>query len=245
MSPNINRRDFMLVGTLSMLSLDDDLRPQQLQPHEEHEFQSVAYLVGPEDARPDIDDEFFDNKEFFAYIYEATDSNAKFYTDDEQNAWSGKAPHAPIADQNTDTVSNTTAETTITTYDIPGDKFRSNTVFKYNLMGKFSTASNNDTITLRFYLEDLRIATVSSTGLISDDAPWQATLTVTIVRLNGSGRLLAHVTSVWDGERADSFFEPTQIDLSTTETVEITAQWNNAKPGNSLTQGQGFVERWR
>lgn len=76
---DLSRREFMQVGSVSMLSLS---APGQLQvdtggqPNEEYEFQGVADLMGPAAARPAPDDGFFDNKVYYAYRYTASDTGA-------------------------------------------------------------------------------------------------------------------------------------------------------------------------
>lgn len=89
MDHDFSRREFILAGTLPIVSISDggELQVESQQPKEEYEFDGVAYLLGPASARPAAGGDFFDNKIAYAYIYENHDG-ARFMITDGDSAWS-------------------------------------------------------------------------------------------------------------------------------------------------------------
>lgn len=78
---DLTRRKFMMVGTTSLLAIDGDVARQvdgSGSKASEYDFQGVADLLGPLEARPEPGDGFFDKKIAFAYRYEATDGGRYF-----------------------------------------------------------------------------------------------------------------------------------------------------------------------
>lgn len=85
----------MMVGATSLLSINSGSRPQiQVQSNgsNDYQFQGVADLIGPRDARPDPGDEFFEGngkykRVAYAYRYEATDTQERFFKTDDDPTW--------------------------------------------------------------------------------------------------------------------------------------------------------------
>lgn len=88
---DMSRRGFMLAGTTSLMAMDGvgQLQLSGSEPVDEYEFQGVADLMGPADAKPVPGSEFFDNKVFWAYRYETTDEspNARYFITQDDSAW--------------------------------------------------------------------------------------------------------------------------------------------------------------
>jgi hypothetical protein len=86
---DLSRREFMLAGTTSLLSLNTSV--SQINPDDtdstEYEFQGVADLVGPKDALPGPDDPFWDDKIAYAYRYEAIDVGERFFKTEDDPDW--------------------------------------------------------------------------------------------------------------------------------------------------------------
>lgn len=89
---DLSRREFMFVGSTSLLSLQSGGVQLQMEdpdnPQEDYQFQGVADLMGPAAARPEPGDPFFDNKQFYAYRYEATDTHARYFITQNDSQWS-------------------------------------------------------------------------------------------------------------------------------------------------------------
>lgn len=92
----VSRRNFMQAGATSLLALSSggsgiDLNvgdvPQE--SVDEYAFQGVADLMGPIDAKPAPDSDFFDNKAYFAYRYEATDVDygGRYFITQDDSEW--------------------------------------------------------------------------------------------------------------------------------------------------------------
>lgn len=56
-------------------------------PNDDYEFQGVADLMGPRDARPASESEFFDNKKFYAYQYYALDEGGRYFKRQSDAEW--------------------------------------------------------------------------------------------------------------------------------------------------------------
>ena len=87
---DLSRREFMQVGSVSVLSLGStgNLQVSDGQPNEEYEFQGVADLMGPSEARPAAGSDFFDNKVYYWYRYEETDTGARYFISQDDSQWS-------------------------------------------------------------------------------------------------------------------------------------------------------------
>lgn len=241
---DLSRREFVFAGTVAMSNTN--MIPQTEQrTQDNNEFQGIAYLVGPDDAKPDIGSGFFDDKLFYGYIYLAKDTERRFYTDETIDYWFVLPPFNPSVEYHGDTISNTTTETQIASYDISNQTIQNNSLFKYNVMGKYSTASTSDIVTLRFYENSNLLGEVQSGGKNSTDAPWRASLTLTFHVHNGIADVQPFISSSWNDESADDFVDGFEVNIDDVSQFRVTIQWNNAKTGNSLTRGQGYVERWR
>lgn len=89
---HLSRREFVQVGITSLLALtastlqqaDVDLTDAAT---DEAAFQGVADLLGPEAARPAPDSSFFDDKPYFAYRYEATDTGRRYFITQDGTNW--------------------------------------------------------------------------------------------------------------------------------------------------------------
>lgn len=89
---DLSRRDFMLAGTTSVLAMPSDVR-QQVQPQLQSDsvnaegFAGVADLLGPEAARPEPGDPFFEDKTFNGYRYEETDTGDRWFITEPYAEW--------------------------------------------------------------------------------------------------------------------------------------------------------------
>lgn len=85
----LSRREFVVAGGTSLLSLDTSTRRQVGEPNsdDEYQFRGVADLLGPREARPEPGDPFFEDKLAYAYRYEATDTGARFFKTEDDDTW--------------------------------------------------------------------------------------------------------------------------------------------------------------
>lgn len=87
---DLSRREFMQVGTTSLLAIQSGGLQVSSggQPNEQYEFQGVADLIGPADARPAAGSDFFDNKVYYAYRYQETDGDQfEWYITQDDSQW--------------------------------------------------------------------------------------------------------------------------------------------------------------
>lgn len=87
---DLERREFMQVGATSLLAIGAGGNLQLdtgSAGTQEYEYQGVADLLGPEDALPEPGSAFFDNKIYYAYRYEASDTGRRFFITQDQDSW--------------------------------------------------------------------------------------------------------------------------------------------------------------
>ena len=82
-----SRRQFMQVGAVGAMTAFAGTGAAQEITSDATGFQSVALLHGPASARPAAGSSFFDNKTYFAYIYEDKDGQRSYITQDD-SSWS-------------------------------------------------------------------------------------------------------------------------------------------------------------
>lgn len=84
---DLSRREFSLLAVTSLTG--SNVSPQldqQSQPNQQYDFQGVAHLIGPANARPTQPDPFFDNKIVYAYLYR-TNAGDLWFTTDDMSSW--------------------------------------------------------------------------------------------------------------------------------------------------------------
>jgi len=97
-SQEFTRREFMQVGTVSLLALQSGGNMQlENKPIEEYDFDGAAHLIGPSSARPEPGDPFFDNKTTYAYVYEDLNGARSFLADGD-TSWTpiNYVNHVPV-----------------------------------------------------------------------------------------------------------------------------------------------------
>lgn len=80
---DLSRREFMQVGSTSLLALSSGQITLNGTPQNEYEFQGVADLMGPETAKPEPGSDFFDNKQYYWYRYQTFSGNTYFISQDD------------------------------------------------------------------------------------------------------------------------------------------------------------------
>lgn len=139
------------------------------------------------------------------------------------------------------TVANTTTETTIFTGSVPADSLKAENVIKPVISGVISNASAADICTIRVKLGGVTYATVASPGeaLLSDCWHGSGHATIRTVGATGSIASFFDLNIKTTSVKSCSV---TTIDTTTAENVTVTAQWNNAKSGNTISIYNGFIE---
>lgn len=87
---DLSRRRFVQIGVSSVFSVGGVDAPQLSGGADttgDYQFQGVADLMGPLDARPEPGDEFFENKDFYAYQYYSMDEGGRYFIRQSDDAW--------------------------------------------------------------------------------------------------------------------------------------------------------------
>jgi hypothetical protein len=115
-------------------------------------------------------------------------------------------------------------------------------VYRFSLFGKFSTDGTGDIITIRYKIAGVTILSYQYTGKKVTDAPCNSVFTVIIRTVGAAGTYAAYAYSHGD----NTSFDPTpvtgSIDTTGDNAFSISAQWNTADAGNTLTCMGGYLE---
>jgi hypothetical protein len=84
-SLDLSRREFTIAGVASLAALSGSATAQEIQTDADG-FQSVALLTGPASALPGPDDSFWNNKQYYAYIYRTNDG-PQYYRNQDMADW--------------------------------------------------------------------------------------------------------------------------------------------------------------
>jgi len=138
------------------------------------------------------------------------------------------------------TVTNTTVETTLWTGEMAANSLEVGNVFRFLADGIVSSASASDTVTVRVRVGgDVKMTLVSEAKQLNDDH-WHLEANATQRTLGVSGSRAMHMDLVV-GDYATETIAIGTIDTTANMDVTITAQWNNAKAGNTISLYQGFM----
>ena len=137
---------------------------------------------------------------------------------------------------------NTTTETTIFTAPIAANAVRAGNVQKFKASGQISSVSAADICTIRIKAGGNTISTISSPGKNLSDACWQIDAFTTIRTIGSSGTAATNIKM--EAEDNTTKFCSGNVSIDTTGALDITvtAQWNNAKAGNTINIVQGWLE---
>ncbi len=138
-------------------------------------------------------------------------------------------------------VTNTVVETLLWTGDVPANSLEAGNVFKFYGVGIVSNVLPNDEITLRVKVGGVTKITLVNSGRTFSDDDFHIDAMATQRTLGASGSRAMHVDMSL-GEDSSSLSTIGNIDTTNNMDITITAQWNNAKAGNTLTFQQGFIE---
>jgi hypothetical protein len=141
----------------------------------------------------------------------------------------------------TTTVVNTTTETVIYTYDFLSDELHSEERVVLRLDGVYSSENNSDSFTLRFKVAGNTMHSITRTakGTLVD-VGFESTYSGTIRSIGVSGQYV-DFCKLLDNDSISCVGDSSVHTIDTTQgfTFQVTVQWNNAKPGNSLSCTQG------
>ena len=142
---------------------------------------------------------------------------------------------------NTIIVSNTTTETTIYEGEVLPNSLKQNQIIKVLGYGVVSTASASDSVTIRFKVGGVTKQTFTLTPKLITNEHLHIEGTTTQRTLGTSGIRATH-QDICIGDECSGNNGVGTIDTTSNSNLTITAQWNNAKVGNTLSLYQGFME---
>jgi hypothetical protein len=139
------------------------------------------------------------------------------------------------------TVEDTTDETIIYTAEIGSNAFVEGNVLKLIANGIFSSVSAADEVTIRIKIGGVTTDTIVSPAANYTNACWSIDGRGTIRAVGVTGSL-SYYNKLMIADKRETTCAVATIDTTGSNDINITAQWNNAKVGNSIVIAQGFLE---
>lgn len=140
-----------------------------------------------------------------------------------------------------DTVVNTTDETTIYTAAIPANSLRAGNILKMNMSGDIDETAAADVCTIRVKFGGVTIASIDSPGSGLSLKHWHIKGQATLQAIGAGGIMAWHLDMDAGGDGEDDG-GVSAVNTTIAENVTVTAQWNNAKLGNIFICDQGVME---
>lgn len=138
-------------------------------------------------------------------------------------------------------VTDTTTETTLFTALIPANTAKVGNVLKSEAYGVITTNSASDYCTIRIKAGGVTIATIINPGRLLTDECWEIKAIATVRSTGETGSVAMKIRMVLNDSTTDHC-EVETLDLTKSENITITAQWNNADAGNTISIQQGYME---
>ena len=139
--------------------------------------------------------------------------------------------------------SNTTVETTLFSVTINPNSRSVGDTMRINTMGIYSAVNDTSSVHLRLKLNSTTMLTsVSNRGRFTN-VPWMSRYHATIRSIGAGGTIIAFgETDFYTHTNNSAPTTTTTIDTTVSNTISVTAQWDTALSGNTITRQQGVVE---
>jgi len=139
------------------------------------------------------------------------------------------------------TVANTVVETTMWTAEMLADSLEAGNVFEFVADGSIDSASASDTVTIRIKVGGVTKVTLVSEAKNITNGCWHIRANATQRTLGVAGSRAIHIDLVIDSYSTE-VCAVAAIDTTANMDVTVTAQWNNAKAGNTISMFNGFMK---
>jgi len=139
------------------------------------------------------------------------------------------------------TVENTTVETLLWTVTMDADSVFVGNVFRFSGIGKASNVSTSDVVTIRVKVGGVTKVTItnSARNFSNDDLHIKGYATQRTIGVSGTRAIHIDLEIGQDTATVDAVGT---IDTTKNMDVTVTAQWSNAKTGNTITLEQAYMQ---
>ncbi len=140
------------------------------------------------------------------------------------------------------TVADTTVEILLWTGTVNADTLAVGKVYIASGFGKFSTANASDSLTIRVKLNDVTLDSITSTlGTITDKAG-SIVARLTVKSIGETGSVASFLDLQLDEKTYKANISSTAVNTTIGSNIKITAQWDAANAGDSVTIDQAMLE---
>ncbi|MHA1304300.1 MAG: hypothetical protein ACTSPI_11435 [Candidatus Heimdallarchaeaceae archaeon] len=140
----------------------------------------------------------------------------------------------------TTTIANTTDEVVIWEGTAPANELEVGNLFKFHADGVVSSASASDTVTIRIKVAGETKLTLESEAKALDNDHWHLDGNATQRTIGVNGKRAMHM-GLKIGAYDTELVGIATVDTTADTDIVVTAQWNNAKEGNTISVYQGFM----
>jgi hypothetical protein len=137
-------------------------------------------------------------------------------------------------------VVNTSSETTLFTTTLSSGAMRVGRIYELKCNGVISNASASDNITIKVIFGSYVVAILNPTSKSYSSSEWCVEVDITIHTLGSSGICAAHADLDVSNYNVRSAVLNI-INTTTANSITVTATWNTAKAGNTISIYQGYL----
>lgn len=141
-----------------------------------------------------------------------------------------------------ETVANTTTETTVHTATLPAGSLIAGKVYEVKGYGKASTFNAASTLTIRVKINGTVLATLDSTPGIAANEPMHFNTAFTIRTIGATGTISAHGVIAVGSDSGHTNTSSVVVDTTAINEVTLTMQWDIANAGNTATLDQAYMK---
>jgi len=140
------------------------------------------------------------------------------------------------------TVADTTVEILLWTGTIAANTLAAGKVYVASGFGKFSTANASDSLTIRVKLNDVTLDSLTSTLGTITDKPGSVVAHLTVKSIGETGSVSSFLDFQLDAKAYRANISSTAINTTIGSNLKITAQWDAANAGDTVTIDQALME---
>lgn len=234
---DLSRRELLLAAISAGVAPSILSRGVNAQEGSGEDYNRVRSLAGPASARPAPGDLNCN------LIYESL-NGGRSYIEQDDTEWSTlPTVHTSEVLTSTQTVANTTTETTVFSTDLAATTMEAGRVYELELYGDYETNDGSDFFDLRISLGGQVVSTTRSVPENVSGAPMTIRTRITVRNTGQSGEVVTHTESVFADVHDDT--APTSsitIDTTVANTLAASVEWNVAEAGDEVHIRQGYLK---
>ncbi len=141
-----------------------------------------------------------------------------------------------------ETVANTTVDTTVFTAMVNADELKAHRVYRMSFYGQFGTNSAADTVTVSIHVNGTVIGTITSTAGVVSGVPFRGEAVFTVRTTGVAGTISSYTELTLDTKILHTNTSSLVVNTTNINYATLHFQWDNADVDNTITLDQAFLE---